>query len=262
MTIKKSLLIWALMSLTVVMTAFYGVFLSKTKVENLLAHGDNLFWTLTQKIPAELEIRVKNGEVVINKERPYCLLLESKSRVGVYFSNSDSQVIPKEGECGALMTVGKDYVMIREENGSYRVYKVDPKADYTINKNNIESFYQNNKPKAEKVAWTIFYVGPWLGWLAVFGWGLLNCLWYAWVAKFALRIFQSNKTVVFNQVYGTVLFLMSGWWFLRYGILYIIVNNYFHQNIVLRFPFMNTLILTILALIWYKNYDKKEEVKK
>lgn len=262
MITKKSLVIWAITSLLVIMVGFYGVFFPKARVETLIAAGDNLFWTLTQKIPEELEVVVKNGEVEVNKERPYCLLIEPKSGIGVYFSENESPVVPKKGECGALMTVGKNYVMVKEENDNYRVYKVDAKANYTINRENIESFYQKMRPEAEKAGWIIYFVGPWVGWLMIFGFGLLNCLWYAWVARIGLRIFQSRKDLSFNQVFGTVLFLMSMWWFLRYGIVYLIVNNYLQKNMWLGFPFMNTLILTILALIWYKNKDKKEESKK
>lgn len=262
MTIKKSLLVWVMISLAVTMVAFYGVFLSKTRVESLLSTGDNLFWTLSSRIPEELEARVKNGEVTINKERPYCLLLESKSGVGVYFSDSETPVLAKESECGALVTVGKDYMVVKEEKDSYKVYKIDSKADYTINRGNIESFYQTNRPKAEKAVWVIFYVGPWVIWSVIFGFGLLNCLWYTWVAKLALRIFQSKKTLAFDQIYGVVLFLMGIWWFFRYGLLYIIVNNFFQKNIWLGFPFMNTIILTVLALIWYKNWGQEKESKK
>ena len=255
MTIKKSLLIWAFVSLTVMMTAFYGVFLSKTKVENLLAHGDNLFWSLVQKIPEELEVKVKNGEVAVNKQRPYCLVLTSK--LGVYFSNSEVPVLLNESECASLLTVGKNYMVTKEDNGAYKVYKIDPKADYTISKSNIENFYKSSRPIVENVAWVIFYVGPWLGWLVIFGFGLLSCLWYTWVARQALRIFQSKKDLAFVEVFGVSLFLMSMWWFLRYGLIYFVVSFYLKKNMWFGFPFVNTLILTVLALIWYKKWYKK-----
>lgn len=262
MTVKKSLLIWALVSLTVVMATFYGVLVSKNKINEWLSNGDNLFWSLSQKIPEDLEVKIKNGEVTINKERPYCLQLVSKSGLGIYFSNSENPSLPKKNECDASITVGKDYMVMPEDDGSYRVYKVDETVEAIINRTIIENFYRNNSPVIEKVAWIIFYGGSWLGWLTVFGWGLLNCLWFTWIAKLALKIFQSRKELIFVQVFGVSLFLMSGWWFLRYGLVSLILNNYFHKNIELGFPFMNTLILTVLALIWYKMYDKKGIGKK
>lgn len=262
MTIKKSLLIWAFVSLVVVMVAFYGVFLSKTKVENFISNNENLIWTLSSRIPEDVNVKVKNGEIEVNKERPYCLMLESKSGLGVYFTNNDKPEPPKTTECGALMTVGKNYVMVPQENNTYKVYKINLKANYTINRSNIENFYKTNKSKLEMAVWSVFYAGSWMVWVGIFGWGLLTALWYAWVAKVALRIFQAKDSLVFNQVYGVSLFLMSGWWFLRYGLLYIIVDNFCHQNIWFKFPFMNTLILTILALIWYKIDDKRRESKK
>ena len=262
MNIRKSLLIWVIVSLTVVMVVFYGVFLSKSKVTGWLSTGDNIFWTLSRRIPEELNVKIKNGEVSINKERPYCLLLEPKSGIGVYFSDSETPVLAKASECGALMTVGKNYVAIQEENGAYKVYKVDSKADYIINRSNIENFYQTNRPKIEKAIWISDYVGSWLIWLMIFGFGLLNCLWYSWVAKLALKIFQSKKNLEFSQIYGVVLFLMEMWWFFRYGLLYIIINIFFQKNVWFGFPFMNTIILTILALIWYRKWDEEKESKK
>lgn len=251
MTIKKAIGVWVVISLILVLVGSYVVFGTKTKINNLILRGNNLFLSLIREVPSDLEVKVQNGEVVINKERPYCLRWRGDSGMGIFFDKGNSPILADDPICPVWVTIGENYMKIKDSEGQYKIYEVNKNDNYTINRKKIEQFYGVASPKIETGLWLTYYVAPWLIWFLVFSWGLIVCFWYSWWVKLALRIFMGRKDLEWEEIYGVVLFLMSGWYLFKYGVMWLMVNNFWGQNMSRNFPLINTLVLVILALIWY-----------
>ncbi len=152
----------------------------------------NVSESLINCLPADLEIKIKNGEASVNKEEPYLIppCKEGWDNSSVVIDTKTPYSPAKFEEYKAAAWVTKDAIVYKRNNVETRTYSLKEVKDFTLTKKVTESFYSQFIPYLK-------FVGPALFLLAFVGIYLLYAFRLIHLAFLALLIFLLGK--VFNH---------------------------------------------------------------
>ena len=218
--------------------------------------------SVIKQFPQDLVISVKNGQVSLNRPTPYCLILKQGGLFGVVFdpqSEPKIQAFENEGPyskiCQPIAVVGGNYVMTLDKD-QIRIQKISPQVTFDINQKNISNLAANYLPKLISFGQTAYLVLPFILIIPAFLFFLLNNLWYSFASGLVLKIFKLRP----SNTYGTTLFFYTVINFIQWVIVGYILNSLLKQNIKISFPFLNTILIAIASVFYFKSKSVPPEI--
>jgi len=214
--------------------------------------------TLTKQFPVDLVISVKNGQVTLNRTSPYCLILKEGSQIGIVFDTRlDPQIKafdtdgPYSRLCQPLFVIGKNYVMSLDNN-NISIHPIPAQATFSIDQKNLSKLVSDYLPKLVASGKNLYLYAPFILILPVFIFILLNNYWYSLVSRLVLKIFKIRPGIKSSEVYGVSLFFYTCILFIQWVFISYILNHLSKLTVNLSFPFMNTILIAIACLIYFK----------
>jgi hypothetical protein len=269
MTFKKTLLFFAIFLFFAIPLEFF-VFLVpldrfKEFVKSTPDYADNF---VRKNYPSDLVIKIKNGEVSVNRVTPYCLLLGENSKSGILFDENANpkslwggEVVTSSGVCNPIMVFGKDFLLYPDLRGndmpaSYRIQKISSTIDYELTQKELQKFGRVVLPEVLRILESIYYVVPFVLPFIFLFWYLIKNLWYAFVVKIVLRSRVNGSLMGFKEAYSKSLFALF---------IYTVFQMVFIQFVLrlrLTFPFLTTIAVVLITFLLEKYYyQKKAEVQ-
>ena len=225
---------------------------------------DNL---ISSAYPSDLVINIKNGEVSVNRNTPYCLVLDQKSKFGILFdekANATDFINKKnvsENVCNPFALVGKNFIVLPDSEsgaeGSYKIQQISPSVNYKITRDEISNLSSNILPKILTFAKYAYYIGPFMLALFITPFFLLMNLWYALIAKLLLKITKTNTVVTYNEAYSKSLFVLFIITIFNWVVIELLVKNILHLNFSFTFPFLTTIAVAVGTFLMDKYYYQK-----
>jgi hypothetical protein len=215
--------------------------------------------SLTKQFPADLVISVKNGLLSLNRPSPYCLILKEGSKIGIIFdTKSDPQVKAFETDspysrfCQPIAVVGNNYLMLMD-NGRLNIQPIPTQLNYTLDQTTLSGLVSNYLPKLISYGRNVYLYLPFLLIIPVFIFFLLNNYWYSFVSRLILKLFKIRPGIKLSEVYGISLFFYTCINFLQWVVIGYLLNHLSKLNVIISFPFMNTILIVIACIIYFKN---------
>jgi len=255
MKLSSSLLGLFLFLVTLIPSAWFVLILPYSRYQQIIDQLPGLIdRSLIQNFPPNLTITVKNGQVTYNRPGPFCLTVSSRSIEGIVFDNSATQpqnyLSDYQHLCQPLALVGDDFFVYPDQSSGLKIQKIDPNLNLEINRQIIDNFVTTALPFVLKFSSQAYYWLPFLVAIFLFPLFLLNNLWYASVARFASRFFGHQLS--FQTAYANSLFIYTLLIFIDNVVINYLFNHLLGTSIHLTIPFLNTLIISILANLMSK----------
>ena len=230
---------------------------------------------LVESYPDDLIILINKGVVSINKDSPYCLTLPtnliggeavSQKQVGVIIdtgATADVSALSSNQEysklCKPIALVGKDFVLYPDDNNTYKYTKISEEINAKIDRETVNNLVAQYLPLVIKFGQKAYYIIPFVVVLLLFLGFLSQNYWYSLIAKLATKIFET-KQISFGDTYKLSLFfynfiLLFDWVVIRY-----LLNGLLKLNVIISFPFLNTIIITAAAVIYLKKTKDNSEI--
>lgn len=221
--------------------------------------------SLIDKYPPDLIISVNKGQVTLNRSTPYCLVLREKDQIGIVFdllSEPDIKSFESGGPyhqlCQPIAVVSRNYVMFLDKD-QIRITKISSQTSFEINKTTITDLINKYLPILTTFGKNTYLVLPFISILPVFLFFLLNNYWYYFVTKLVLKIFKIYHTNFSAKIYGTTLFCFTIITFIRWIIIGSVFSQLLKFNFFVNFPFLNTILITIICLFYFSQQKKSED---
>jgi len=237
---------------------FIFVFPFKTANEFFTNLPTYVSTSVIDQYPEDLKVTVKNGEVGLNRATPYCLKLNDTEKMGIVFDTTAEPKVtafdvggPYSDLCEPIVVVGSNYYMYVEKE-QIKISKITPQANFTIDKPSITNFVDKYLPAVISFGKNAYYTLPFVGVVLAFGFFLLNNFWYSFIAQLFVKMFKLGD-IKSSDVYSVTLFFYSVINFIQWVIVDDIINQLFKQSLVLTFPFMNTILISIATVVYFKN---------
>ena len=206
--------------------------------------------------PDDLIVTIKNGQVDINQDSPYCLVTHHDSETGqpfgiVYDSSAlpDPSIFTKSNHyqdlCTPFALVGKNFVVYPDgdKDNQYKINTIPDNIDYELTKTTITDFADETLPKIMDFGQKIYYFVPIVILALSYPFILLFNFWYAFILKLVFKLFKIDPKLTQGKVYGTSL------------LIYFIIL--FTQTITrgrfISFPFFNTIVICLFAVLYFKS---------
>lgn len=231
---------------------------------------------LVESYPEDLIILINKGEVNINKDSPYCFVLPAnlfgKNEVvdqklsGVIFdtkATADISALSSNQEyaklCKPLALVGKDFVLYPDDNNTYKYSKISEEINAKIDRETVNNLVNQYLPLVIKFGQRAYFIIPFVVALLLFLGFLTQNYWYTLMVKLATKIFKTRK-ISFGDTYKLSLFfynfiLLFDWVVIKY-----VLNSLMKMNVVISFPFLNTIIIATAATIYLKKRKDDSEI--
>ena len=213
---------------------------------------------LIGRYPAALEIKVTNGIVSLNQKEPYCFLISDKDGVVIDPSaHPDTSLLSATGPyshlCKPAALVGNNFVILPDQDNSYKTQTIPTDVNVTINHNNIIEFTNKYLPIISAFGQKVYFIIPFVGSLFIYLFLLLNNLWYTAVVRLACKIFK-KPIPAFSSAYKLSLIfycflLVFDWFFLG------ALSYFLKTNISLNFFLRNTILISAACLYYYNSHQ-------
>ncbi len=206
--------------------------------------------------PDDLVVTIKNGQVDINQDSPYCLITHHDQETGQPFGIVyDSAAIANpsiftqksqyQGICNPIALVGKDFFMYPDNNNSnqYKINTIPDSVDYQLDKDTITDFADKTLPKVMDFGQKIYFFIPIIIFALSYPFILLFNFWYTFVLRLAFKLFKVDPKLTQGKVYGTSLLI----YFL------ILLTQTITGGRFISFPFFNTIAICLFAILYFKS---------
>lgn len=225
------------------------------------------------RYPEDLLISIQKGQVGLNRDSPYCFILDKNSNMGLIYddtvSSADPTVFNKGGPydnlCHPIALVSQTFFMYQDSSSKQiKISQIPQDVNYQIKKSTITTFVDKVIPNVVKIGNIAYFVIPVIIFISFFLFTLLTNFWYSFVANFALTKFKIDTSPVKSFVYGSSLFVFNIIQFINLVLFAWLANKFLGQSFYLSFPFSKTILITLGVVAIYK-YAKpktpKETVK-
>lgn len=261
MSLKKSILLALLVVLISVPTLWYTVVIPYNTSQAFFKQAPTYFETIiNETYPHDLEVQITNGVVSLNRPTPYCLTLDKESYQGILFDpnfNVDMyrpEILSSYPLCTPIVVVGESTVIYPDNSElGYTVSEIDPSVNVTINKSFVDSLTQSMVPILIEWGWWLYLLAPLFLIPLIFIIVLIANIWYAMINKIIFSLMDMSDYSPFSKSYALSL---------RFLTIIIIVCSvtwgysfYSQQELAVYFPFLNTIIIATLSVIWAKKFS-------
>lgn len=266
MSLKKSLLLAFLVTLVSFPSLWFTTILPHSLSTTFFKQAPTYFKTvLDETFPPDLEITVTNGVVSINKPTPYCLLIDTESKLGILFDpNFNLQMltpttISNYPLCAPFMIIQESTILYADENSlGYSAQEIAPTINMVLTKDTLDELSATTLPVLLKWGWLMYLAAPIflvpLCFLVVL---FLNC-WYGLINKIVFSLLDNDEYASFSAAYA-----LSLRFFTMLIIFYTMLLFYSATTntppIAINFPFFNTIVITILSVCW-ANYHRTKTI--
>ncbi|MFA5828335.1 MAG: hypothetical protein WC841_03195 [Candidatus Shapirobacteria bacterium] len=260
MKTQKSVLYLTIFLLLSSIIGWFYLILPLSTLNDILSNASTWVDTnLVSRYPDDLIISVKSGQVSVNRETPYCLVLDDKSQSGIVFTGDrDPRVLSLTDEtysslCKPIALVGTNYYVYPDKENTYKVETIPATVNYNLDKNQIVNFVNQYLPLILRSGRNLYYFVPFMATPLLLIIFLSQNLWYSWVAKTIIKIFKLHPNDKKLEIYGTSLFIYTIILFVDWVIIGLLLNYILKQNIHLSFPFFNSLVIGIGTSLMLKS---------
>lgn len=222
---------------------------------------------LNDVFPADLIITTNNGEVMINQETPYCLVVDKDTNEGIIF-DENAELIPLKDNltiynnlCDPFAVVGRNTVIRSEspEFNSYNIQEIPSEVNFQIDQAQLQAIAASVLPILLDWFKIIYYFLPFVLAPFIFLYLLLMNFWYGWVTKIVLKISKINQVLTAKEVRKKTFFVLFIWKMFNWIVIQFIINDLLKIEFHLVFPFINTIVIAISTALLEKLANKKEE---
>lgn len=244
---------------------------------------------INDAFPADLIISINNGEVTINQETPYCLVIDKDLSAGIVFDENANITAPLSKSlttyfdlCNPWAVVGSNFVIYSGDyektwelqdgnfvnpesytnsmnNGSYTVYEIPGEINLQISQVEIQAVASAILPILLNWSKIFYYALPFLLVPSIFLFFLLNNFWYGWVAKIVLKLSKINQTISSKEVRSISFFVLFLWTMLDWVVFKFLINDLLKIDFTLVFPFLNTIVVVLGVVLLEKFAPKKKD---
>lgn len=227
-----------------------------TDIPGLVGEG------FAETISADLVVEMKDGKLRVNRENPYCLVINDKTGDGILFdSEALKDVIASGGGgkydemCHPVVVAGKNYISYLNQEGEYVLEEPSSLLNFTLSKENIEKAIMTYLPQITSGGKTVYFVMPWIlmpGYLIFL---VLKVYWYVFVVKIALKVIKVRGGFNSKELYPMVMFVAAVWLWVKWIIIQVVMNYLGGQRINTNVMFFNTVLVTIGSIFFVQNFN-------
>ena len=231
---------------------------------------------LIESYPEDLVITVNKGVMSLNKDSPYCFVIPAdlfgKTEVadqrlrGIIFdtkATADISALSSNQEysklCKPLALVGRNFVLYPDDNNTYKYTKISEEINAKIDRETVNNLVAQYLPLVIKFGQRAYYIIPFVVALLLFLGFLSQNYWYSLMVKLATKIFKI-KEISFGDTYKLSLFFYNFILLFDWVVIRFIINVLLEKNVVISFPFLNTIIIAAAAVIYLKKTKDSSEI--
>lgn len=286
---KKTSLYFFLSILFIFVFSWFVLFLPIKRFKQLHADAPSMVNNLLNDVfPEDLIITINNGEVTINQETPYCLVIDKETNEGIVFDENANITAPLSNSleiysdlCNPLALVGKNYIIYSDleerwelqddnfvkvgsyidslKNGSYQVQEIPSEVNFQIDQVQVQAIASGVLPILLNWFKTIYYFLPFVMAPFIFLYLWSMNFWYAWVTKIVLKISKINQTLTAKEARKKTFFVFFIWTMFNWLIIQFLINYLLNIEFHLAFPFLNTIVIAIGTILLEKLVSKKDD---
>jgi hypothetical protein len=225
---------------------------------------------VVENFPEDLKINIKNGIVSFNKPSPYCLTLPSNATSkneelhGIVLdvnATADISSLESGGKysklCKPFALVGKDFLLHPDENNTYRYTKISESVSFNIDREIISKYVTQYLPLVVNFGQKAHFIIPFALIPLFFVLLLSTNYWYSLVVRFAAKTLKIKK-LTFGESFKLSLYFYNFILLVDVILIRYVLNILLEQNINISFPFLNTIIITGVAMMYLKNKTPPE----
>lgn len=256
MKITKKVSFWTTVGVVVLLALYAQSQIgSKDKVRKFLGDlkvGADIF--VNTKYPEDLIIKVDGGQVEINQQLPYCLLLDEKENLGIIFDSAENPNIksfetkPTDFPCKPMVLVGKDYI-VANGTDEMKFWKAPKEIKVEITRNWLLDNIKKYMPTVEKFGWNGYLLLPLILVVGILPFVLLFNYWYSAIFYVAIKLFKFEGHEEVKNRYWITLF---------FGALLSAINMLTEAAFKWKmdFPFGATILITAAGIAYLKWREK------
>lgn len=266
---KKTSLFFFLSILFISVFYWFVVSLPIQQFKQIYADAPSMVNNLLNDVfPEDLIITINNGEVTINQETPYCLVIDKETNEGIVFDEAADLTTPLKDNlmmysnlCDPLAVVGRNIVIYSEspESGSYNIQEIPSEVNFQIDQAQVQAIASGVLPILLDWFKTIYYFLPFVMAPFIFLYLLSMNFWYAWVTKIVLKISKINQTLTAKEVRKKTFFVLFIWTMFNWIVIQFLINDLLKIEFRLAFPFLNTIVIAIGVALLEKFVSKKDD---
>ena len=137
-----------------------------------------------------------------------------------------------------------------------KITQISSQLTFKLDKTTITDFVGKYLPIFIAYGQTAYLVIPFILIPLVFVFIILNNFWYSFFAKLVLKIFKIYQDNFSSKTYGTTLFCYLIISFFRWIVVGYVFNHLFKLNLMINFPFLDTIFITIASVIYFSRQKK------
>lgn len=269
MSFKKTLLFFFIFLFVSLPVGLFTLFFPVGKFNRFYADAPSFVTNLINKAyPADLVISIDNGNVSTNRKSPYCLILDTNTRVGIVFDQKADAAAFMGGKdsrysllCRPFVLVGKNFVVYPDTSqgnkGSYRVQQIPANVTYRITRAEIDKIALLAVPVVLNVGRKLYYAGPFVLAIPVLLLLLLANVWFALVALLFFKLTKISGAVTFKEAYSKSFFALFIYTVIDWVVFKYLLKGILGINMFISFPLLTTTIVVAITLLLEKYYSKK-----
>jgi hypothetical protein len=207
-------------------------------------------------------IEMKAGKLRINRENPYCLIINNKTRDGIVFdSEALREVIASGGGgkydelCHPVVFAGKNYISYLGQDGEYVLEQPSEMLNFSLSKNKLGSMISTYLPQIIAGGKTVYLVLPWVMIPGYVIFLMLKVYWYVFVVRMALKVYKVRGNFNSKELYPMVMFVAAVWYWVKWLIIQVVMNYVGGQRINTNILFFNTILITVGSIFFVQNFS-------
>jgi len=261
--------LWLFLTVLVYVPAEMWMKLPKTEVDKFFEEAPTLIEEkILVKYPEDLIIKVDQGKVEINKDLPYCFIIEEKEeeKWGIVFDKNPRAEDLKKTEneyshlCQTIGMVGEDYVVFPDDKG-IKVENIPTEVNVEINKEQLDMWVEKYLPMVKKWGLLAYRIIPLLLVPMVMVALLITNFWYSLVLMVMGKLWKI-KGLTSGVAYKISLLIFTFWTAFKW-LVGIIISQISEKTVSLSpFVFFDTILITAIGLFLIKNEIVKVGEKK
>ncbi|MBU3935488.1 hypothetical protein KJ909_02330 [Patescibacteria group bacterium] len=222
------------------------------------------------KYPEDLTIKVDKGKVELNKNLPYCLVVEETEgeKTGIIFDKNPRAEDLRKAEneysnlCKTVGMVGEDYVVFPDDKG-IKVEEIPTEISVEINKEQLNMWVEKYLPMVKKWGFLAYQTIPFLLVPVVMMALLITNFWYGLVLVLMGKLLKI-KDLTSGVAYKISLLIFTFWTAFKWLVGIIIEQTNGKTVSLSPFVFFDTILITAIGLFLIKNEivevgEKKEK---
>lgn len=210
----------------------------------------------------ETVIEMKAGKLRINRENPYCLIINNKTRDGIVFdSEALKDVIASGGGekynqlCHPVVFAGKNYISYLGQDGEYVLEQPSSMLNFRLSKEQLGSVISTYLPQVVAGGRTVYRIFPWVMIPGYVVFLMVKIYWYVFVVRMALKVYKVRGDFNSKELYPMVMFVAAVWYWVKWIIIQVVMNYVGGQRINTNILFFNTILITVGSIFFVQNFS-------